>query len=92
MVRATLQRRQRQQLCGTSARAWPHDDPRRRLRDRHLRRPEHDPDQVEQRSATLAYLRSFPRKREGDSHSKCNTWEKVSAGDLKSRHFRWVLL
>jgi hypothetical protein len=39
-----LQHRQRQQLCGTSPRAWPHHDPRRRLRDRHLRRPEHDPD------------------------------------------------
>src|SRR6202048_5202642 len=44
MVRTTLQRRQRQQLCGTSPRAWPHHDPRRRLRDRHLRRPKHDPD------------------------------------------------
>ena len=44
MVRAIVQHRQRQQLCRTSPRAWPRHDPRRRLRDRHLRRPEHDPD------------------------------------------------
>jgi cbb3-type cytochrome oxidase maturation protein len=29
---------------------------------------------------------------EVDSHSKCNTWEKVSAGVFQSRHFRGVLL
>src|SRR5262245_45356083 len=38
-------------------------------------------------------LRCRPREGgEVDSHSKCNTSEKVSAGVLKSRHFLGVLL
>ena len=27
-----------------------------------------------------------------DSHSKCNTWEKASAGVLKSRHLRGIVV
>ena len=72
MVRAIVQHRQRQQLCGTSPRAWPHDDPGRRLRDRHLWRPEHDPDYGHSSASTTCPL--IPALA-GIEHGRiCNRW------------------
>ena len=66
VVGSTVQRRQWQQLCRTSPRAWPHHHPRRRLCDRHLRRPEYDADQVKRlrfrRRALLLVIAGWTRQ------------------------------